>query len=98
MNEGYSENEKVQHYRVHKFELRTKPRLAINADAMDLGTGNVKIKCLAGALRVLAPEADGTPNAVVRETISVEMPTPLSPPFTTQPKAAVESVSEQNEQ
>lgn len=81
MNQGYSENEKVQHYRVHEFEIKTTPPLAVNADAMDLGQGDVKIKCLKGALRVLAPEPEGTPNAVTKEQESAtELPPPLSPP------------------
>ena len=92
MNEGYSDNPKVQHYRVRKFSLKTKPPLAVNADAVDMGTGNIKIKCLEGALRVIAPEPDDTPNAVVNERL-VEMPAPLAPPVTTVEKEAVNSVA-----
>ncbi len=81
MNQKYSDNEKVQHYRVHKFAVKTTPALAVNADAIDLGQGDVKIKCLKGALRVLAPEPEGTPNAVVNEQEpAAELPAPLSPP------------------
>jgi diacylglycerol kinase (ATP) len=97
MNEGYSENEKVQHYRVRKFGLKTKPPLAVNADAISLGTGDVKIRCLGGALRVLAPQPDGTPNAIVSEAPVAEMPAPLSPPVTTNEKEAVEAVGGEKE-
>ncbi len=79
MNAGYSENEKVQHYRVRKFAIKTKPPLAVNADALTLGKGNVKIKCLPGALRLFAPEADGTPNAIAKEPVAEEVPPPLAP-------------------
>ena len=80
MNEGYSENEKVQHYRVHKFALKTKPALAVNADAVTLGTGDLKIKCLKGALRVYAPASNGGPNAIVTQPVA-DVPAPLSPPM-----------------
>ncbi len=96
MNEGYSENDKVQHYRAHRFTLRTAPPLAVNADAEDLGTGDIKIKCLTGALRVLVPELDGAPNAVVKEPVKVEVPAPLSPPVTTQEKQAVSNAGPNN--
>ncbi|HTP03325.1 MAG TPA: diacylglycerol kinase family protein [Anaerolineales bacterium] len=89
MNQGDSGNDKVQHYRVHKFTLKTDPPLAVNADAAELGTGNVKIKCLGGALRVLAPDTGSAPNAVVREPVAVEVPAPLAPPATKPEKAAV---------
>lgn len=78
MNEGYSENEKVQHYRVRKMEIKSTPPLAVNADATSLGTGNVKIKCRPGALRVIAPEPTAAPNAVEKEP-AVDVPPPLSP-------------------
>jgi len=86
MNEGYSENEKVQHYRVRKLELKSKPPLEVNADAIDLGHGDVKIKCLPRALRVVAPEPAANPQAVEKEP-DVEMPAPLSPPTPVEEKA-----------
>ncbi len=79
MDQGYSENEKVQHYRVRKLEIRSKPPMAVNSDALDLGQGTVKIKCLPAALRVLAPEPAENPNAVEKEP-AAEVPAPLSPP------------------
>lgn len=86
MDEGYSENEKVQHYRVRKLELKSKPPLEVNADAIDLGQGAVKIKCLPGALRVVAPEPAANPQAVEKEP-DAEMPPPLSPPTPAEQKA-----------
>jgi diacylglycerol kinase (ATP) len=80
MNEGYTENEKVQHYRVRKFELKSKPALAVNADAIELGKGDLKIKCLKGALRVIAPEPVWEPNPVTDEReAATELPPPLAP-------------------
>jgi YegS/Rv2252/BmrU family lipid kinase len=95
MNEGYSENEKVQHYRVRKLEMKTKPPLEINADAIELGKGEVKIKCLPGALRVIAPEPSA-PNALAQEP-NETMPAPLSPPTAAEEKAEPSLVSEQKE-
>ncbi|MGE5073586.1 MAG: diacylglycerol/lipid kinase family protein [Anaerolineae bacterium] len=78
MDEGYSENEKVQHYRARKLEIKTKPPLEANADAVDLGKGNMKIRCLPGALRVIAP-APSSPKAFAQEPSNV-VPAPLAPP------------------
>ncbi len=79
MNEAYSENEKVQHYRVRKLEIRTKPPMDVNADARDLGQGRLKIKCLPRALRIIAPEPAKNPQTIEKEP-DAEMPAPLSPP------------------
>ncbi len=98
MNQGYTENDKVQHYRVHKFELKSKPPLEVNADAIDLGKGNIKIKCLKGALRVIAPEVTGGPNPVTDEKESAsELPPPLSPPEPAVEKEGPSAVSKQVE-
>ncbi len=81
MNEGYTENAKVQHYRVREFALKSKPSLAVNADGIELGKGDVKIKCLKGALRVIAPEPAAEPNPVTDEReAATELPPPLAPP------------------
>jgi diacylglycerol kinase family enzyme len=85
MDEGYSENEKVQHYRVRKLEIKSKPPMEVNSDAMDLGQGTVKIKCLPGALRVLAPQPADNPSAVEQEP-DTELPAPLAPPPPTEQK------------
>jgi diacylglycerol kinase (ATP) len=79
MNEGYSENGKVQHYRVRRLELKTSPALAVNADGISLGTGDVKVKCRPAAIRVFAPEPTAAPNAVEKEP-AIELPPPVSPP------------------
>lgn len=96
MNEGYSENEKVQHYRVRELELKSKPPLEVNADAIDLGPGNVKIKCLPGALRVLAPQPAETAEAVEKEP-DMAMPAPLSPPTPAEEKAEPSLVATEKE-
>ncbi len=98
MNEGYTENDKVQHYRVKKFEIKSKPPLDVNADAISLGKGNVKIKCLKGALRVIAPELKSGPNPVIdeKETVS-ELPPPLSPPEPATDKPGPSAVSKELE-
>ncbi len=99
MNKGYSENEKVQHYRVRKFEAKTSPPLAVNADSVDLGKGNLKIKCLKAALRVLAPEPqEGKANPVTDEKEpSAELPTPLAPPEPAAEKAGPSAVATSTE-
>ncbi len=79
MDEGYTENEKVQHYRVRKLEIKSKPPMAVNVDSRDLGEGSLKIKCLPRALRVLAPQPADNPQAVEKAP-DAEMPPPLSPP------------------
>jgi diacylglycerol kinase (ATP) len=78
MDQGYSENEKVQHYRVRKLEIKSKPPMEVNSDAMDLGQGTLKIKCLPGALRVLAPQPADSTTAVEKEP-NTKVPAPLSP-------------------
>ena len=96
MNEGYTENEKVQHYRVRKFELKSKPPLEVNADALDLGNGNVKIKCLKGALRVVAPAVKGGPNPVTDEQEAAsELPPPLAPPEPAAAKPGPSAISKE---
>lgn len=56
MNEGYSGEKKVQHYKASKLKVKTSPKLDVMADGVDLGKGTVKIKVLPGALRIIAPE------------------------------------------
>jgi diacylglycerol kinase (ATP) len=98
MNEGYSENDKVQHYRVSRFELKTKPPLEVNADGISLGKGDVKIKCLKGALRVLAPEVtEGSTPAVKEREPARELPPPLSPPEPAMEKAGPSAAAKEKE-
>lgn len=98
MNQGSTENTKVQHYRVRKMDIKSKPPLQVNADAIDLGKGNVKIKCLKGALRVIAPEVTNGPNAVTDEKEAVsELPLPLSPLEPATDKASPSAVSKEVE-
>ena len=51
-----------------------------------------EIKCLPGALRMLAPEPENAPNAIAKEPVATEVPPPLSPPMPAkqpQPEPAV---------
>ncbi len=56
INEGYTDNEKIQRYRARKLKIKTSPKLKVLADGVLLGKGTVRIKLLPGALRVIAPQ------------------------------------------
>jgi diacylglycerol kinase family enzyme len=58
MNEGYSGDKKVQYYQAQKLKVKTSPKLDIMADGIPLGKGKVKIKMLAGALRVITNSSE----------------------------------------
>jgi len=80
MNEGYSDNEKVQHYRVHNFELKASEKQAVMADGVMLGKGDVRIKCRAGALRVIAPKPSEARNKVAKDKdVAPDLPAPVAP-------------------
>jgi diacylglycerol kinase (ATP) len=50
---------KVQRYQARKIMIKTDPELDIAAEGMIMGRGTAKIKAAAGALHVIAPEAQG---------------------------------------
>ncbi len=80
MNGGSSENEKVQHYRVHKFELKAREKAAVMADGVILGKGNVEIKCRAGALRVITPKPSQAPDKFAQDKdVAAHLPAPVAP-------------------
>ena len=80
MNGGSSDNEKVQHYRVHKLELKDKEKAAVMADGVILGKGNVEIKCRAGALRVITPKRSQAPDKFAKDKdIAAHLPAPVAP-------------------
>jgi YegS/Rv2252/BmrU family lipid kinase len=57
MNGGLAGDGKIQRFKAHKLKVKTVPALEVMADGLRLGSGNVKIKVIPGALRVIVPEA-----------------------------------------
>jgi len=78
MNEGYSDNEKIQRYRARKLEVKASPKMEVMADGVMLGKGKVEIKNRPGALWVITPDDTTAPAALVKDT-SEELPAPVSP-------------------
>jgi len=78
MNEGYSDNEKIQRYRARKLEVKASPKMDVMADGVMLGKGKVEIKNRPGALWVITPDDTTAPAALVKDT-SEELPAPVSP-------------------
>ncbi len=77
MNEGYSDNEKIQRYRARKIEIKASPKLMAMADGVMLGKGKVKIKIRPRALWVIAPEDHG--DFMNEKPVSERLPAPVSP-------------------
>jgi diacylglycerol kinase (ATP) len=78
VNEGYTQDGKIQRYRASKLKIKSDPRLEVMADGVMLGKGTVRIKVLPGALRVIAPE----PGAGVEKPplpAEEELPEPVAP-------------------
>lgn len=78
MNEGYSDNEKIQRYRARKVEIKTSPKLDVMADGIMLGKGKVEIKSRPGALWVITPNDSSAP-ALLEKNEAEELPPPVSP-------------------
>lgn len=78
MNEGYSENEKIQRYRARKLEIKTSPKLDVMADGVMLGKGKVEIKCRPSALWVITPADSAAPATLQKDAVE-ELPPPVSP-------------------
>ncbi len=57
----------IQRYRARKIKIKAKPKQAVVADGIMLGKGKVKIKVKPGALRVIAGELWGQPQAPLPE-------------------------------
>ena len=55
-HEGSVADGSIQRYRARKIKIKTSPKLDVAAEGIILGKGIARIKVLAGALRVLAPE------------------------------------------
>jgi diacylglycerol kinase (ATP) len=56
MNQGHVGDGSIQRYRSSRLKIKSRPKLEVMADGVMLGRGSVKIKVLAGALRVIAPK------------------------------------------
>ncbi len=54
MDGGYSGDGKVLRYQSRKLKVRSLPRLNVTADGIEQGKGNVTIKMVPGAIRVIA--------------------------------------------
>ncbi len=78
MNEGYSDNEKIQRYRARKLEVKASPKLDVMADGVMLGKGKVEIRSRPSALWVITPDDSTAPATLVKD-ISEELPPPVSP-------------------
>jgi len=77
MNQGQVSDGAIQRYRTSKLKITSRPKLEVMADGMMLGRGSVKIKVLAGALRVIAPK----PGAGVEKPqtqASMDLPAPVA--------------------
>ncbi len=60
MNEGYSENDKVQRFRAREIEVKASPKLEVVADGNKIGVGKARIKVRPAAVSVIAPpQSDG---------------------------------------
>ena len=78
MNQGHATDGSIQRYRSSKLRIKSRPKLEVMADGVMLGRGSVKIKVLAGALRVIAPK----PGAGVEKPqtqASKDLPAPVAP-------------------
>jgi YegS/Rv2252/BmrU family lipid kinase len=88
MNEGYSENDKVQRFRARKVEVKTSPKLDILADGITLGQGKVEIKSRQAAVTVIAPEP--STETLTKKDELAEVPAPVYP---SEEKAVLEEIS-----
>ena len=77
MNEGHTDDGKIQRYRAHKLKIKTSPKLEVMADGVMLGKGTVRIKVLPGALRVIAPVV-GTGVEKSPQAAGADLPTPVA--------------------
>ncbi len=78
-HEGVVPDGKIQRYRARKVKIKTSPDLDIAAEGILLGKGKAKIKLLARALNVIAPEPGAGAEKPQVGTIR-ELPTPIAVP------------------
>ena len=76
-HEGSTPDGTIQRYRARKIKVKTSPKLDVAAEGIILGKRTARIKILAGALRVIAPEP-GTGAEKPLETATKELPEPVS--------------------
>ena len=69
---------RIQRYRARTLKIQSSPKLEVMADGVMLGRGKVKIKVLAGALRVIAPEV-GRGVEKPLEAVGADLPAPVAP-------------------
>ena len=80
----------IQRYRARKIKIKAKPKQAVVADGIMLGKGKVKIKVKPGALRVIAGELWGQPQAPLPEE-EARLPEPVAPEVGSPPAREVAS-------
>jgi len=78
LNGGYSGDGKVQHYQTKKLKIKTSPRLDVMADGVVLGKGEVSIKVLPGALRILTSEKTSAVGKPKRGKVTTQL-SPIPP-------------------
>jgi len=76
MNEGYSENDKVQRFRARELEVKASPKLEVVADGNKIGKGKAKIKVRPEAVSVIAPETSDESGA---KEEAAHVPAPIYP-------------------
>jgi diacylglycerol kinase (ATP) len=77
MNTGHATDGAIQRYRTSKLKIKSSPKLEVMADGIMLGKGPVKIKVLAGALRVIAPKP-GAGAEKPQTKASKKLPAPVA--------------------
>jgi diacylglycerol kinase (ATP) len=78
MNEGQAEDGPIQRYRARRLTIKASPKLQVMADGVMLGKGQVKIKVLPGALRVIAPPV-GAGLEKPPQAAGTDLPEPVAP-------------------
>ncbi len=78
MNEGVSDDGKIQRYRASWLTIQSSPKQEVMADGVMLGKGKVKIKVWPGALRVYAPPV-GSGVEKPRDQSGADLPAPVAP-------------------
>jgi len=78
MNQGTTDDGKIQRYRASSMTIRSAPKQAVMADGVMLGKGKVKIKVWPGALRVYTPPV-GSGVEKPQDQAEVDLPAPVAP-------------------
>lgn len=94
MDEGYSGDGKVQHYRARKLKVKSSPKLEVMADGLVLGKGTVTIKVRPGVLRVITPKKSSNVESLQKEKDNG--PIPLEEPRSTSSGEPVSPTEKKN--